>query len=929
MYLFAVAATTMAALPPLPCALDGQTYTPASAGWRFAGPATFNRRFPIGDPAMVTSNMTAASAMHQAVATAGGAWLVGSVNGGVWRTKDVGSAAPSWEPVTDGQPVRCSSISALSAARSDASLVFAGCGGSTSSEQGTDWNVLNDGDWGGVMFSRDGGSSWAMTSFPVGYYVTGVLATGGAIELVVSARSSFLNASAGGVWVGSRNGTAVGAGADPLASLVWAQTLHQPVYNLQDVPTAATIFAAVPMAAGAESVMASRDGGATWSAFGSGLTWPGSRVPFYPCFAATTPLPNATAAAAAAVATLFVGALTRSPADPLDTDSAIFHRPADGSAPWRAVPHNLRQDDDQMPKDRMALLADPQDPSLLYVAGNGGAQPHRVAWATGVWEKMWGPRGPARLDPHATHYTSDGSAPHGDCRNWAWRPGAAPGDPGSLVLTSDGGIFERDRPRGALDAGRWRSLNGDIGAMEFYSAHWDAAGERWIGGAQDNDVQVAPERCGASDVALGINFGDGTSTATDNSVSPTRLFGTTQFYGQRDDDGVRAARKRAGLVRRSVAASAANAAADGRYVAFREAGDDDALGDDDDDPNDQMTTSPQGMLMWSKNASVGHETALAIPLTKWFPFESQFPLFVQPFALNLGREGPGKPLVIWANGSAARGGGGGKWSKSGFWQVELPPGLSDPDDVAEPALLAEVDARASVLAFAAGGVTAGRRDEAALVAVNGTHFYHRSAPAGVGDPLTVKRLPTTFAEPDVLRYNASDGTPFIGPVSHGQTVFLAVHPGDSRTSAVTGWHSVRDNTGAAGADGVWLTADAGDTWRDVTGDLAAATATVGRPRPSGLLLLGDALLVGTVSGVFVSWPARAGAGGSGGAAGAANNRWSRLGLCKELPLVLVMALSHEPTSDTLVAATFGRGVYVLANATQALGRLERIASSSG
>ena len=52
----------------------------------------------------------------------------------------------------------------------------------------------------------------------------------------------------------------------------------------------------------------------------------------------------------------------------------------------------------------------------------------------------------------------------------------------------------------ALDAGRWRSLNGDIGAMEFYSAHWDAAGKRWIGGAQDDDVQVAPERCSASDV---------------------------------------------------------------------------------------------------------------------------------------------------------------------------------------------------------------------------------------------------------------------------------------------------------------------------------------------------------------------------------------------------------------------------------------------
>ena len=74
MYLLAVAATTVAALPTLPCALGGQTYTPRRPAGASRGGATFNRRFPIGDPAMVTSNMTAAPAMHQAVTTAGGVW---------------------------------------------------------------------------------------------------------------------------------------------------------------------------------------------------------------------------------------------------------------------------------------------------------------------------------------------------------------------------------------------------------------------------------------------------------------------------------------------------------------------------------------------------------------------------------------------------------------------------------------------------------------------------------------------------------------------------------------------------------------------------------------------------------------------------------------------------------------------------------------
>ena len=43
--------------------------------------------------------------------------------------------------------------------------------------------------------------------------------------------------------------------------------------------------------------------------------------------------------------------------------------------------------------------------------------------------------------------------------------------------------------------------------------------------------------------------------------------------------------------------------------------------------------------------------------------------------------------------------------------------------------------------------------------------------------------------------------------------------------------------------------------------------------------------------------------------------WTRLGGCAQLPLVLVAGLSYEPTSDTITAATMGRGVYALKKAT--------------
>eukprot|EP00966_Prymnesium_polylepis_P273553 6319176-Prymnesium_polylepis.1 len=48
---------------------------------------------------------------------------------------------------------------------------------------GSTWDVANSGDWAGVMMSRDGGDTWAMTAFPANYYVS---------ALVVVSTSTFL-----------------------------------------------------------------------------------------------------------------------------------------------------------------------------------------------------------------------------------------------------------------------------------------------------------------------------------------------------------------------------------------------------------------------------------------------------------------------------------------------------------------------------------------------------------------------------------------------------------------------------------------------------------------------------------------------------------------------------------------------------------------
>ena len=194
------------ALAELPCD------TPSlAAAWEFAGPAGY---VVDGDPTHVAS----AGAAQAMAPLEGGGWLMATANGGIWRSEDISVASPRWTPALDGQPVACTSISAMEAF--EGRVVLAGCGAATSSEMGYDWTVANAGDWGGLMISRDAGATWAMVaSFPQGYYVTAVLVAD-ASTFVVAARAAFRDRDDGGVWA-SRDG-----------GLTWNRTLSRPVYDL-------------------------------------------------------------------------------------------------------------------------------------------------------------------------------------------------------------------------------------------------------------------------------------------------------------------------------------------------------------------------------------------------------------------------------------------------------------------------------------------------------------------------------------------------------------------------------------------------------------------------------------------------------------------------------------------------------------------------
>lgn len=431
-----------------------------------------------------------------------------------------------------------------------------------------------------------------------------------------------------------------------------------------------------------------------------------------------------------------VAGLTTQYANVSATGSQFFIKRGDA---WIEFDQPTSMDEDGMPKDRMAILADPTVRDLMYVAGNAGALAWRVnttqALAVGsndtataalrasAWVKMWD-KGDVL----------DGSLPHGDCRNYAWDPTHADG--GRLILVSDGGIFGRVSPR--HPGGQWVSLNGDYASMELLSAHYDNRERRFVVGAQDNCAQVFSAPTPTSPRPRGIGFveGDGTVTIVDNVHAPARLFGTTQFLGVGTID--------------------IDPSTNARVVR-----------DDDDDC---------GGLCFAQG-----DTFINVPIDVYFPEPSSFPYFVQPYALNT--QDPTK-LVFWANGTTTR--------KSGLYVFDIHDNVTSKRDIGPPELLLDTPPGAFFLDIVSGGFTSNKADPALLIGISTTMLYVKNS--ATDGALVARPLPTTYAVPVTLPYDASNnGARILGPLTHGRTVSMSVSPKDSNVIAITGWTSIREN----------------------------------------------------------------------------------------------------------------------------------------
>ena len=821
---------------------DNFAMSSSTLGWEFAGPTTYVLQFGPD-----SSKLASSGAVQNVVEGNPGTWFLGSVNGGIWRTTSLQSEFPHWTNVLDRQPgITCSSMSALHVSKINPNRIYGGCGGSTSSEQGYDWNVMNSGDWSGIMRSIDGGDTWNMIhSFPTNYYVTDILEIPyeNKTILLVSAQSHLYDRDDGGIWQSIDGGRSFHkVDGTPTFTLT----------ELEDKTTGDSMILATHARTSQRSVSISVDGGSTFHNFGHHLPWDDNAVPFYTCSAL---LGNGR---------IVVAGLTRLGSFPNNTNSQFFISDDTSSSmsSWSIINQPMSMDQDSMPKDRMALLADPEFDDLLYVAGNAEALAWRVNVTTGIWTKMWD-------QPDVI----DGSIPHGDCRNFAWDSIGS-----RLLLVTDGGIFAREKPR--EPGGVWVSLNGDYSSLELLSAHYDPKNDRYVAGAQDNCAMVTKANATPGDVAYGFVDGDGTVTLVDSSSTPSRLFGTTQFLGvgtiENDPDAM------------------------------------DHSSDDDDDDDDDGC----GGLCF-----VQGDKFIEVPLDKYFPEPSSFPFFVQPYTLN--RQDP-TSLLIWTNGT-------GPERPSAFYEFNIPYTVQNKDDIGPPTKLFETPPGVMIMDFVSGGYTAaGESDPDLILAISNTHLYecNKSDEGDEKNASIIERaLPVDFAFPVTLEYDyANNGARILGPLTHARTVSFTVSPSDSSIIAVTGWPSVENNLGD---EVVFLSTDTGRTWRNVTGNLRAASRVCGKIRPGGLLLVdlddsSRALLVGTSNGILVTFLE------SNLSVATQVGSWIRLGSLEEFPIVLTADVDYEPSSDRLIAATFGRGIYVLNGAKQKLiDTREGMASSVG
>jgi hypothetical protein len=398
----------------------------------------------------------------------------GTVNGGVWKTSNATAASPTWTPLTDLN-LPGLSINSFAVSPVNPNILFAGTGSVSSLE-------MFQGNPGiGLARSTDGGATWALLASDTlaRQNIRSVVPTslgGGnvvliATEFVADPQFKILAGDAGGVYRSTDNGahfTRISGGAG-------TGLPDQAVSDLvADPSNPSRFYAAVPAPftstpTGQEGVYKSENGGLTWAHVNAGMS--GLNTSLRILLAVHNSAGNDV---------LY--------ADVIGTNGTLqgVFRTADLGATWVSMGlPSLNIYPNNQGFTHGAVVADPHDPNVVFIAGDGTVRSNGGVAETGVLV-----RGDAsQKNPWSNLLGNDchNTAPHADSRVLVFDAN------GNILEGDDGGVYRLLNPNDATTR-RWVDVNGNLATVEFHSIAYDPVSNIIFGGTQDNGTpeQIMP-----------------------------------------------------------------------------------------------------------------------------------------------------------------------------------------------------------------------------------------------------------------------------------------------------------------------------------------------------------------------------------------------------------------------------------------------------